>query len=453
MQFHKQKLILHRASMQRYVKEVLWPTKVEVQYVELDVLMKTGDILDKAKSFEHIYVFDPVDDVITNRLLRARRENEHGTALEFLRSPNFYLKDQEVRDYFGPKPKHAFADFYQWQRERFNILIDEDFKPVGGQWMYDNRPKKLPKQHELPTFAVFGNNEYVHNASKWVSEHFPNNPGNVDFIWPTNQVEAETWLEHFVEHRLDDFEPYIDAIDGQAAWLYHSALSSSLNIGLLSPQTVIETVMKRHRKRPLPLESLESFIRQILGWREYMRGLYVNQHQTMRASNNFKHSRKLTVDWYQGNLGLPPFDDMVKKLQGHAYAHHQERLMIAGNLMVLCEIQPDDMQRWFKELFVDAYDWVSLPNVYNLSQFATSGSGVEACIAASNYLLEISNYERGEWCNIWDGLFWRFIEKHRQEISHNPRMRVMVQRLDRLGADHKRIISYRAEDFLTKYTR
>lgn len=455
LKLHKQKLILHRASMQRYVTEVLWPTGVDVQYLPLDVLTNTGDLLDKLKHFEHVYVFDPVDDVLTKRLLVARRENEHTTALEFLRNPNFYLKDQEARDYFGPKEKHQFAEFYQWQRERFNILIDEEFKPVGGQWIFDHdMPHKITKNQQLPTFAVFGDNKFVHEAVKWVSEHFPENPGSTDFVWPTNHAEAQQWLDDFVEHRIDGFGEHQNSIDGQAAWLYHSALSSSLQIGLLSPQQVVDAVMKRHQKRPVEVANLEAFIRQVVGWREYMRGMYVTQRAPMRASNPFKNSRKMTTDWYKGTLGLPPFDDMVRKLGSHAYAHHAERLMVAGNLMMLCEIQPEDMQRWFGELLIDSYDWLTTPNIYLMSQFAHVDSAVtQACISPSDYILEVSNYSSGEWCNIWDGLFWRFIEKHRSEIGHNPHLLVMIQRLDRLDPDRKRIISYRAEDFLTKFTR
>jgi deoxyribodipyrimidine photolyase-related protein len=455
LKLHKQKMILHRASMQRYATEVLWPSGVDVQYVELDVLMKTADILEKAKHFEHVYVFDPIDEVLTKRLLVARRENEHATALEFLRNPNFYLKDHEAREYFGAKEKHQFSEFYQWQRERFNILIDENFKPVGGQWMYENdKPHKVPKDQQLPTFAVFGDNKYVRDAVKWAGEHFPNNPGEADCVWPTNHAEAAQWLDNFVDHRIDHFGKYQDALDGQAAWLYHSALSSSLQIGLLSPQQIVDTIMKRHQKKPIDLPSLEAFIRQVVGWREYMRGMYVTQRSPMKASNPFKHSRRLTNDWYQGTLGLPPFDDMVRKLQSRAYVHHVERLMIASNLMILCEIQPDDMQKWFGELFIDAYEWVTTPNVYLTSQFAHADSVVtQPCISPSTYILETSHYERGEWCNIWDGLYWRFVEKHRSEIGHNPHLRVMVQRLNRLDPDRKRIISYRAEDFLTKFTR
>lgn len=454
LRLHKQKIILHRASMRRYAEEVLWPLGVSVDYVDLDVFMKTGDILNRVKKFDAVYIFDPIDDVLTKRLLQARREREGKLAVEFLPSPNFYLKDSEIRQYLGEKHKQLFADFYQWQRERFNVLIGSDYKPVGGQWSFDTENRqKLPEDAALPTFEAFGNNKWVKEAIEYVEKHFADNRGSTDFIWPTSHAEAASWLADFVANRLDQFGPYEDAIDSKAVWLYHSALSSSLNTGLLTPQQVVDVVLARHTKQPVPLQSLEGFIRQVLGWREFMRGLYVTRGVAMRNANVLKHNRRLTSAWFDGTLGIPPFDDMVAKLHQHAYAHHIERLMIAGNLMMLAEIHPDDVYQWFSEFFIDAYDWVMVPNVYGMSQFADGGSVVtKPYISASNYILQMSDYKRGDWSDIWDGLYWRFIERHQELLSQNPRMRVITQRLDRLDPDRRRIIHYRAEDFLVRST-
>lgn len=455
LKLHKQKLVLHRASMRRYVEEVLWPAGLNVDYVELDVFMSTGDILERVRKFEKVYMFDPVDETLTKRLLAARREHAEGLQLDFLPSPNFYLTDQEIRQYFGDEHKQLFDEFYQWQRERFNILIGEDYKPLGGRWSFaDDELKQLPKDQQPPSFGVFGSNKYVEDAVKYVNEHFANNPGSTDFIWPTNHQEAAQWLEDFVQNRLDMFGLYEDAIDSKAAWMYHSALSSSLNIGLLSPQQVIAAALKRDGERSVGLPSLEGFIRQVLGWREFIRGQYAVHGSKMRGSNTFQHQRKLTPAWYRGNLGIPPFDDIAKKANDHAYAHHAERLMIAGNLMLLCEIHPDEVYRWFSEMFIDAYDWVATPNIYGMSQFADGGSSLttKPHISSSAAILKASDYERGLWTDVWDGLYWRFIDKNRELIRHNPRLRPMVQRLERLDPDHRRIISYRAEDFLNKFT-
>lgn len=455
LRLHKQKIILLRASMRRYAEEVLWPRKINTEYIELDVFMKSGDVLDKLKKFDRLLAFDQVDEVLTRRILEARRERPDVPAVEFLPSPNFFLKDQEVRQYFAGAHKQLFADFYQWQRERFNVLIGSDYKPVGEKWIFDGEGrKKLPSDSAPPSFGVFGDNKWVKDSIEYVEKHFPNNPGGIDFIWPTNHAEARTWLQDFVAKRLDGFAPYEDSLDKDVAWGYHSALSSSLNIGLLTPQEVVSAALQRHAKQPVPLASLEAFIRNVLGWREFMRGVYVVRGGQLRTANSFGHKRRLTNEWYNGTLGIPPFDDMVKKVSSHAYVHRMERLMVAGNLMMLCEIDPDDVYKWFSEQFIDAYDWSVVPNVFGMSQFTDGGAIFQKpYVTSSNQILQVSHYERGEWSDVWDGLFWRFIEKHKDRLRNNTHMRVMVSRLGQLDADRKRIIHYRAEDFLTKFTR
>lgn len=450
---HKQKLILYRASMRRYVEEVLWPAGLKVEYIDLDVFMNSGDVLDRVAKVEQLFVFDPTDDVLTKRLLQARRERTDIPNITFLASPNFYLKEQEVRQYFTEHKKPEFAEFYQWQRERFNVLIDDNYKPVGGKWSYDTHGhKRLAADAPLPSFGVFGDNKYVEESVKWVNEHFPDNLGSTDFIWPTNHAEAEAWLEDFVENRLDSFATYQNTIDPRSPWLFHSLLASSLNIGLLKPQEIVQAALARHAKREVPLESLETFIRQVLGWREYTRGQYLHAASGMRTENPFNHHRKLTSAWYNGTTGLPPLDDLVKKLNEHGYAHHSEQRNIAANLMLLCEIQPDHIYRWFYELCIDAFDWTTVPNVYGMNLFTAQASDSVLPIAPSEVVMEVSNYQRDDWSDIWDGLYWRFVEKHAETLSKDPHLRVLVSRLHKLEPDHRRIIHYRAEDFLNQHT-
>lgn len=452
MRLHKQKLILMRASMRRYAEEILWPAGIKVDYVGLDVFLQTVDLLEMVRKFDRVFMFDPGNEVLTSRILEARREmGERAPALEFLANPNFYLKEHEIRQYFAERHSHPFDEFYQWQRERFNILI-EDFKPVGGKWILES--KQVKPEGQLPSFAAFGGNKWVTEAVQFVAEHFPDNPGSPDCIWPTSHHEAAQWLRDFVSHRIDSYAQHTEAFDSESPWLYHSALSSSLNIGLLSPQQVVEAALQRHHHSPVPLDSLEAFIRQVLGQREFVRGIALVGGRSMRESNPLKSMRRLTLDWYTGSTGIPVFDDLVKKLYDRGYAHHSERLLIAGTLMTICEIHPADIHQWFTEMFVDAQDWALVPHVYALGQFAdntTLQGGPYIC--TSKTLIDKSNYERGEWANIWDGLYWRFIEKHRTTLSKNPRMRSVVARLHRLDPDQKRIIHYRAEDFLNKFTQ
>jgi deoxyribodipyrimidine photolyase-related protein len=442
--------------MRRYIEEVLWPAGYDVAYIECKELVDSGDIIQKLRGYERATVFDVVDDVLHRRLTAAAQTVPEVPPLEILDSPNFYLKKQEVADYFGKSSKSSFASFYQWQRERWNILIGDNYKPVGGKWSFDaeNR-KRLPKDHVLPTFEVYGSNKYVEEARHYVEKYFPNNPGlTQEFCWATNHEEAESWLHEFIDQRLEEFGPYEDAIDGVAPYVYHSALTPALNIGLLSPQQLVAAALLKHEASPVPLASLEGFIRQVLGWREYVRGTYQVRGVSMRTSNVYEHTRKLTADWYEATTGIPPVDDVIKKVQTRGYIHHIERLMIMGNAMFVSQIHPKEVYQWFMEMTIDAYDWVMVPNVFGMSQFADGGSMVtKPYMSGSNYVLKMSWYQKDDWCDIWDGLYWGFVEKHRISLARNPRMKIMVSQLDHMNEDRKRIIGYRAQDFLNAKTK
>lgn len=454
---HKQKLILHRSTMRRYIEEVLWPAGYEVEYIEFHHMIESGDIVNKLTHAARVEYFDPTDDILQRRLEESLAQLEHKPEIRQIDSPNFYLTRDEVKGFFEKKDRAYFTEFYQWQRERFNILINpKTYKPVGGKLSFDvDNRKRLPKNHVLAGFGVYGSNKYVDEAREYIEKHFPDNPGQTEnFPWPTNHAESVAWLEEFLETRLDNFGPYEDAIDGAAPWIYHSALTPMMNIGLLSPIEVVNHALARNERKEVPIASLEGFIRQVLGWREYMRGMYLDRHVSLRTTNTFNHQRLLTNDWYYGTTGLPPVDDVIKKVIERGYAHHIERLMVMGNSMFLSEFHPDEVYRWFMEMFVDAYDWVMVPNVYGMSQYADGGSmTTKPYVSSSNYILSMSHYERGDWSDAWDGLYWNFIEKNKERFAKNPRMRMMVAQLDRIQDSRRRIISYRAEDFMNEKTR
>ncbi len=460
MEFHKQKLALHRATMRRYADEVLIPNGFDVQYLESSDELVTETAIVKA-AFEgatEIVVFDPTDDYLWERIEKAAGELEVKVPLTRLESPNFYLTRKDIASYFGSKKTFKFIEFYQWQRERFNILIDDNYRPFGGRWSFDtDNRKKLPADVSVPGIASFGDNQYVQEALQYVDTRFAANPGSIgSFIWPTNHAEAKRWLYDFFEQRFNQFGQYEDAIDSKAVWLFHSVLSPMLNIGLLNAREVIEEALAyaATTKKQVPLESLEGFVRQVIGWREYVRGLYITQGRKMRLKNALGNKRHLTRDWYEGTTGLPPVDDVIHKVKTHAYAHHIERLMVMGNIMLLSDIHPDEVYKWFMTFFIDAYDWVMVPNVYGMSQYADGGTmTTKPYMSASNYILQMSNYKRDTWCDIWDGLFWRFVDQRRIMLKRNPRLGgVLIKRYDTMDPPRKRIIGYRAQDFLDSYT-
>lgn len=454
---HKQKLVLHRASMRRYVEETLWPNEINVEYIELHELQNTAEVLLRAQKAgaELVMMFDPTDHTIEDRLKNTLETViESPFELRILPNPNFMLRRGEVEEYFADKQKHNFAEFYQWQRERFNILIDKKYKPVGGKWIFDTEEPKNLDNSQAPGFASFGDNKYVAEAKKWTDKNFANNPGNHNnFYWPTDHGEALEWANDFIKHRLANFSKYQDTIDAQAVLLYHSGLSSSLNLGLINPDLLIEMVLEHNSNNDTELISTETFIRQIIGWREYVRGLYVKLGSKMRTANYFQHNRALSQCWYDASTNLPPVDDVISKVINNAYAQHTERLNIIGNIMLLSEINPGDVCKWFAALFIDAYDWVVVPNVYGISQFSDlDGMVNKPYIITSNQILKTSNYQKDVWCDIWDGLYWGFVEKHSSLLSQNPNTSSAVKALRKLDPDKKRIIGYRAQDFINSLT-
>jgi deoxyribodipyrimidine photolyase-related protein len=221
-------------------------------------------------------------------------------------------------------------------------------------------------------------------------------------------------------------------------------LTPMLNIGLLTPQQIVDVVLRKCEE--VSLNSLEGFLRQVIGWREFVRLVYLAAGSRQRTQNFWGLSRKVPNSFYDGTTGIVPFDQSIQRVLKHAYCHHIERLMVLGTFMLLCDIAPNAVYQWFMEMFIDAYDWVMVPNVYGMSQHADGGlMTTKPYISGSNYICKMSDYRKGPWAEIWDSLYWRFIDRERGFFSENPRMRVMVGQLDRMGKklNHHRAVSER----------
>jgi deoxyribodipyrimidine photolyase-related protein len=327
--------------------------------------------------------------------------------------------------------------FYIAQRKRLKILVREE-KPTGGKWSFDRENRrKIPKDIRIPARPSPESDRFIEEAKRYVEKHFPENPGSVDdFFYPVTHKASERWLKDFLREKLDFFGDYQDAILKDEPFLFHSVLTPMLNIGLLTPDQIVKETLAYAEEHSVPLNSLEGFIRQIIGWREFMRAVYVLKGEEERTTNFFQHKRKLPESFYDGTTGLAPVDAVIQRLLQYAYTHHIERLMILGNIMLLCEIDPDEVYRWFMELFIDASDWVMVPNVYGMSQHADGGLiTTKPYISSSNYIRKMSDFAEGEWCRIWDGLYWRFIDHHRDFFRKNPRMKVMINQIDRMGRE------------------
>jgi len=341
-----------------------------------------------------------------------------------------------------------------------NILLD-DGKPVGGKWSYDaDNRKKLPRgytPHPVGRFAGHpvlqrdgafdfdallndgGEAEVpaeVERAIAWVAVEFPDAPGDPHlFAWPTSAGEAREHLHEFVRERLGDFGPYEDAISATHPFINHGLLTGALNIGLLDPRDVVDAVLEG-ADDSTPLASLEGFVRQVIGWREYMRATYRTSGRTMRTANRLDHQRALGDGWWDATTGLVPVDLVISRVLDTGYAHHIERLMVLGNAMSLLRVHPDAVYEWFMEMFIDAYDWVMVPNVYAMSQFAAGDEiTTKPYVSGSNYLRKMSDLPSGAWAADWDGLYWTFIDDHRAVFAANPRTRMVTSLLDNMDPD------------------
>jgi len=447
--FHKKKLVLHRATMKYYAAQ-LEQKGISTEYIEAgetDSLKKLfGQFKDRSITQVH-YVY--TDDYLLERRL-ARYSKECDIPLVTVENPMFLLDRESLDAQLGKQKSYFMASFYKKQRRKFNLLMDGD-EPQGGKWSFDeeNR-KKLPDDVPVPDLYEPKTNAYLDAAVKHVSSAYPDNPGTTDgFTYPVTHYQAEEWLSDFISERIEKFGDYEDAISDRSPFLFHSVLTPALNIGLLTPRQVIDAVMAAHSEKGIPLNSLEGFVRQIIGWREFMRGIYHYEGNFQRNNNYFNHTRKIPESFWTGNTGIDPIDDVIATVNTHAYSHHIERLMILGNFMLLCEFDPEEIYRWFMELFIDAYDWVMVPNVYGMTQYADGGLiTTKPYISGSNYVRKMSSYRQGKWSEIWDGLYWRFLHIHRDKFKNNQRMNMVISLLDRMDKDKLNKHLDVAENFL-----
>lgn len=433
--FHKKKLMLHRASMKFY-EEYLRNAGISVEYrstVEFPKLSLLFESLDVA-GVREVTTYELNDYLLERRLRRSCEQ--YGMVLHTIPSPLFLSSEGEIKELLGEKKHYLMAGFYQKQRKHLHILMSGN-EPVGGKWSFDeDNRKKLPKGLMPPLPLRLKSNRFVEEAETYVNTHFPGNPGiTSEFNYPVTFDDAWEVYNDFLLKRSREFGIYEDAIHSSETWLYHSVLTPALNIGLLTPGFVVNEILERAPELKIPLNSLEGFIRQIIGWREFMRGIYTIKGVEQRNSNFFGHTRHIPDSFYTGTTGIAPVDDSIKKLLNHAYTHHIERLMILGNFMLLSGFDPDSICQWFMEMYIDSYDWVMVPNVYGMSQYADGGLiTTKPYISGSNYILKMSNYTKGNWCPVWDGLYWSFIHRHLDTLKQNQRMSMVVnlmQKMDR----------------------
>lgn len=382
--YNKKKLILHRGSM-KYYFDYLKDKKIPIEYIEFN----------KNFNIKKYTLFDPIDKI-----------NLKGD-YTLLDSPNFLLSTELCENYRKKTKKFFFNAFYMWSKKKLDIIPDTKSQDK------DNR-NKMPNDIQIPKVpSNKSDDKYIKEGIKFVKKHFNKNHGNTDdFIFPLTHTTAKKWLNNFIKSKAEKFGNYQDAISQKNNTLFHSLLSTSINIGLLQPIDIIDELLQNKKK--IPLNSLEGFIRQLF-WREYQR--YCYNYYNFNNKNYFKNNKKLNKDWYDGTTGILPIDNSIKTAFKTGYLHHIERLMIIGNFMNLSGIHPDEGFKWFMEFSCDSYLWVMHQNVYDMVFFVSGGKTMRRpYISSSNYILKMSDYKKDYWCDHWDTLYQNFLRKNKKNL-------------------------------------
>ena len=438
--YHSKKLVFHRASMKNYQKK-LSDRGLDVEYVEFE-----EGVEKLLEGLDRVVMVEPADKPVREEL--ENKAEEKGVELKLCNSPKFLTERDYFEEFFRDR-KLRMTPFYREQRKKMELLVDEEGKPEGGKWSFDPKNRgRMPEDESVP--GLPGTEQpMLEEAERYVDENFPDSPGTPEgLIFPVTGSGAEGWLDDFLEHRLEKFGDYQDSFDRERDFLYHSLLSPMLNTGLITPERVVERTIERHGKKNYPLNSLEGFLRQIIGWREYVKGVYEIRSEKLENSNYWNFDRELPEGVYSGDTGIEPVDRAVKRVVETGYTHHIERLMVLGNYFLLTRTEPEEVFEWFSELFIDAYDWVMVPNVYGMSQYSAGGLIMtKPYISSSNYIKKMSHY-RGDWEEILDGLYWSFVRDFREKIEEIPRMAVMASIVDRMDDEKLEEHIQNSEEYL-----
>lgn len=375
---------------------------------------------------------------------------------------HFYTKRDELQEFFG-KREYLMERFYRHMRVKHNVLMGSEEEPIGGRWNYDkeNR-KKIPTKLPIPAPILFTRD--VSDLEKMIHDSGVKTMGQLEggkLHWPLTAEEAEACLEYFVEELLSDFGKYQDSMTGRSAFLFHSRLSFALNVKLIAPKTVVERVEAALERpnNPPDIAQVEGLIRQILGWREYMRGIYWAQVPGYYSKNFFEHNRSLPNWYWTGNTKMNCLKSSINQSLKYAYAHHIQRLMVTGNFALLAGCSPDEVDSWYLGIYIDAIEWVEITNTRGMSQYADGGLlATKPYISSSNYINKMSDYcgnckydrniKIGENACPFNSLYWNFLIRHREKLAGNPRMGMMYRLIDKMSEKEKESINQQANHYL-----
>lgn len=460
---HKAKIALFLSAM-RHFAQTLINLGNSVRYIKASPLSIVETLKEQIASskVKHIVCLEPGEWRLKQELEAMAQSLE--LTLDMRVDDHFFCAPQEFKEWVADKKELRLEYFYRLMRKKHHILIDADGNPEGGQWNFDqdNRkpyPKKGPGLIDDP--ALFEPDAITKEVLRFVQETYANHPGSINaFRWPVTRDQALAALNYFVEYRLRNFGVYQDAMWTDTPFGWHSILSSSLNLKLLNPREVISAVLVAWKKYDLDLSTVEGFIRQILGWREFVRGMYYLDMPKMAQDNYYDHQRPLPKWYWDGQTHMACMKDAIGQTLEYGYAHHIQRLMVTGNFALLAQILPKEVCDWYLAIYVDAIEWVELPNTAGMALYANGGRFTsKPYIASGAYIKRMSNYCNGckykpdvrfgeNACPVTT-LYWNFLIDHRAEFESSPRTRLMTANLKKISDDDQKSIAAHAKHLLT----
>ncbi|QWD96183.1 cryptochrome/photolyase family protein [Polynucleobacter sp. MG-6-Vaara-E2] len=459
---HQAKIALFLSAM-RHFAQSLRDLNYPITYIQNTSLSIVEALKEKIQkdNITHLICLEPGEWRLKQEIEGLAKELQ--LQLDMRDDDHFYCSHQEFLDWASGKKELRLEYFYRLMRKTHQILVDADGNPEGGQWNFDqdNRkpyPKKGPGIIDDP--VLFEPDAVTQEVIAYVSQTYAKHPGSLEaFRWPVTRDQALEALHYFVEYRLRNFGVYQDAMWTDTPYGWHSILSSSLNLKLLNPREVIAAVIDAWKKYSLDLSTVEGFIRQILGWREFVRGMYYLDMPKMAQDNYYEHQRALPKWYWSGKTNMACMKDAIGQTMKYGYAHHIQRLMVTGNFALLAEILPSAVCDWYLAVYVDAIEWVELPNTAGMALFANGGRFTsKPYIASGAYIKRMSNYcdsckykpdvRFGETACPVTTLYWNFLIKHRAQFDASPRTRLMTANLKRISDDDQKLIVQHAQHVL-----
>ncbi|WP_370691168.1 cryptochrome/photolyase family protein [Kordiimonas sp. SCSIO 12610] len=462
---HKKKIAFIFSAMRHFAEE-LRETGFTVRYVKLDAPKNTGSFNGelgraiKDLSPEKIIVTEPSEYRVLSDVLTW--EDRYSVPIDVREDTRFIANKDEFANWAAGRKALRMEYFYREMRRKTNLLI-EDGKPVGGKWNYDSENRK-PADNDMfmPSPLSFEPDEITRNVLSLVDKQFSDHFGDLDDFWfGATRQDAEKALNHFIETALENFGAYQDAMLIGQKYLYHSVLSLYLNVGLLDPIDICRRAQEAYYEGKAPLNSVEGFIRQIIGWREYIRGIYWLKMPDYEKSNFFDATRALPNFYWTGATDMRCMAEAIGQTKSDAYAHHIQRLMVTGNFALLIGANPHEIHEWYLAVYADAFEWVEMPNTIGMSQFADGGLlGSKPYISSGNYIAKMSNYcgsckynvkeKTGENACPFNALYWHFLDRNSDKLRSNPRLGPVYRTWDRMSDEKRKDYIKSANKFLNQ---